>query len=171
MIVGSLALLVSTTAVVVIDEDFEREECEMRQEHNEIMKHKTRNAITATSVSSTIYKLLANNSNGDFTTSMEPLQRTAVKNKIAAHTQFQPRNVMISRMRSLAGRGMNEKYKVDWGTVLGEGAFGSVHPARLALTGEKVNVSCVFPLPFLDPHIRSLSYVMVAPSHCYFYYE
>lgn len=130
--------MVSTTAVVVIDEDFEREECEMRQEHNEIMKHKTRNAITATSVSSTIYKLLANNSNVDFTTSMEPLQRTAVKNKIAAHTQFQPRNVMISRMRSLAGRGMNEKYKVDWGTVLGEGAFGSVHPARLALTGEKV---------------------------------
>mmetsp|Transcript_25416 Transcript_25416/g.60072 ORF Transcript_25416/g.60072 Transcript_25416/m.60072 type:complete len:967 (-) Transcript_25416:28-2928(-) len=50
----------------------------------------------------------------------------------------QPRNVMISRMRSVAGRGLNEKYKVDWNTVLGEGAYGSVHPARLALTGEKV---------------------------------
>eukprot|EP00539_Tryblionella_compressa_P015853 CAMPEP_0178838938 /NCGR_PEP_ID=MMETSP0746-20121128/13588_1 /TAXON_ID=913974 /ORGANISM="Nitzschia punctata, Strain CCMP561" /LENGTH=909 /DNA_ID=CAMNT_0020501935 /DNA_START=73 /DNA_END=2802 /DNA_ORIENTATION=- len=47
-------------------------------------------------------------------------------------------NVMLTRMRSVSGRGLNEKYKVDWNTVLGEGAFGSVHPARLALTGEKV---------------------------------
>ena len=45
---------------------------------------------------------------------------------------------MITRMRSVAGRGLHEKYKVDWNTVLGEGAYGSVHPARLALTGEKV---------------------------------
>ena len=68
---------------------------------------------------------------------MEPLRRQAVKNQISS--QFhQPRNVMISRMRSVAGRGLHEKYKVDWSTVLGEGAYGSVHPARLALTGEKV---------------------------------
>lgn len=53
-------------------------------------------------------------------------------------TTLPTRNVMINRMRSVAGRGLNEKYKVDWGTVLGEGAYGSVHPARLALTGEKV---------------------------------
>jgi hypothetical protein len=38
----------------------------------------------------------------------------------------------------VSGRGLNEKYKVDWNIVLGEGAFGAVHPARLALTGEKV---------------------------------
>lgn len=70
-------------------------------------------------------------------TDMEPLRRQAVKNPISA--QFhQPRNVMISRMRSVAGRGLHEKYKVEWNTVLGEGAYGSVHPARLALTGEKV---------------------------------
>lgn len=50
----------------------------------------------------------------------------------------QPRNVMIHRMRSLKGRGLNEKYRVDWHTVLGEGAYGSVHPARVAATGEKV---------------------------------
>lgn len=68
---------------------------------------------------------------------MEPLRRQAVKNPISA--QFhQPRNVMISRMRSIKGRGLNEKYNVDWNLVLGEGAYGSVHPARLALTGEKV---------------------------------
>ncbi len=68
---------------------------------------------------------------------MEPLRRQAVKNPISS--QFhQPRNVMISRMRSIKGRGLNEKYNVDWNTVLGEGAYGSVHPARLALTGEKV---------------------------------
>ncbi len=49
-----------------------------------------------------------------------------------------PRNVMVHRLRSLRGRNLNEKYKVDWNTVLGEGAYGSVHPARLAATGEKV---------------------------------
>jgi hypothetical protein len=67
----------------------------------------------------------------------EPLRRQAVKNPISSQS-FQPRNVMISRMRSIKGRGLHEKYKVDWNTVLGEGAYGSVHPARLALTGEKV---------------------------------
>eukprot|EP00934_Nitzschia_sp_Nitz4_P007088 Nitzschia sp. Nitz4//scaffold23_size168460//94488//97284//NITZ4_002225-RA/size168460-snap-gene-0.162-mRNA-1//-1//CDS//3329543653//7078//frame0 len=50
----------------------------------------------------------------------------------------QPRNVMLHRMRSKAGRGLNEKYNVDWKTVLGEGSYGSVHPARVAATGEKV---------------------------------
>ena len=50
----------------------------------------------------------------------------------------QPKNVMLHRMRSVRARGLNDKYKVDWKTVLGEGAYGSVHPARLAATGEKV---------------------------------
>ena len=54
-------------------------------------------------------------------------------------TKNQPRNVMVHRLRSLRGRSLNEKYKVDWKTVLGEGAYGSVHPARLAATGEKVS--------------------------------
>ena len=68
---------------------------------------------------------------------MDPLRRQGVKNPISS--QFhQPRNVMISRMRSIKGRGLHEKYNVDWNVVLGEGAYGSVHPARLALTGEKV---------------------------------
>ena len=49
-----------------------------------------------------------------------------------------PRNVMIHRMRSLRGRSLRDKYNVDWSTILGEGAYGSVHPARLAATGEKV---------------------------------
>jgi hypothetical protein len=52
----------------------------------------------------------------------------------------QPRNVMLHRMRSKAGRGLNDKYSVDWKTILGEGAYGSVHPARLACTGEKVSL-------------------------------
>ena len=51
----------------------------------------------------------------------------------------QPKNVMLNRMRSLRGRNLNEKYNVNWNTVLGEGAYGSVHPARLAATGEKVS--------------------------------
>lgn len=61
----------------------------------------------------------------------------------------QPRNVMLHRMRSVRGRNLEDKYKVDWSTVLGEGAYGSVHPARLAVTGEKVSIvlsssECVF---------------------------
>jgi serine/threonine protein kinase/CRP-like cAMP-binding protein len=51
---------------------------------------------------------------------------------------LQPRNVMLHRMRSVKGRGLNDKYNVEWDTVLGEGAYGFVHPARLAVTGEKV---------------------------------
>ncbi len=31
----------------------------------------------------------------------------------------QPRNVMLHRMRSEAGRGLNDKYNVDWSKVLG----------------------------------------------------
>jgi hypothetical protein len=49
-----------------------------------------------------------------------------------------PRNVMIQTLKSKAGRTLDLKYNVDWNTVLGEGAYGSVHPARLAATGEKV---------------------------------
>ena len=48
------------------------------------------------------------------------------------------RNVMMHRMRSLRARDLSEKYRVDWRTVLGEGAYGSVHPARHSATGEKV---------------------------------
>jgi hypothetical protein len=51
----------------------------------------------------------------------------------------QPRNVMLHRMRSIRARNLEDKYNVDWSTVMGEGAYGSVHPARLAVTGEKVS--------------------------------
>lgn len=55
------------------------------------------------------------------------------------HNRYtQPRNVMLHRHRSTSSRSLSDKYKVDWKTVLGEGAYGSVHPARLASTGEKV---------------------------------
>lgn len=50
----------------------------------------------------------------------------------------QPQNVMLHRMRSMKGRGLTEKYQIDWDTVLGEGAYGQVYPARVAATGEKV---------------------------------
>ena len=49
-----------------------------------------------------------------------------------------PKNVMLSRLRSLRGRSLSDKYTVNWKQVLGEGAYGSVHPARLKATGEKV---------------------------------
>lgn len=59
------------------------------------------------------------------------------------HNMMQPRNVMLHRMRSVRGRNLEDKYNVDWSTKLGEGAYGSVYPARLATTGEKVSVSRV----------------------------
>jgi hypothetical protein len=49
-----------------------------------------------------------------------------------------PHNVMVQARRSIKGRNLEDKYQVDWNNVLGEGAYGSVHPARLAATGEKV---------------------------------
>jgi Protein kinase domain len=45
---------------------------------------------------------------------------------------------LLHRMQSVTSRGLNEKYHVDWDTVLGEGSYGSVHPGRLAATGEKI---------------------------------
>jgi serine/threonine protein kinase len=51
-----------------------------------------------------------------------------------------PRNVMIQNRRSLRGRSLHAKYRVDWNTVLGEGAYGTVYPGRLRATGEKVAI-------------------------------
>ena len=50
----------------------------------------------------------------------------------------QAQNVMIHSRRSLRARTLDDKYNIDWETVIGEGAYGSVHPGRLAATGEKV---------------------------------
>ena len=52
----------------------------------------------------------------------------------------QAQNVMIHSRRSLRARTLDDKYNIDWDTVIGEGAYGSVHPGRLAATGEKVRL-------------------------------
>ena len=52
--------------------------------------------------------------------------------------------VMLKRMRTVGARNMSQKYRVDWNTVLGEGAYGSVHPARIAATGEKVSSIAIY---------------------------
>jgi len=49
-----------------------------------------------------------------------------------------PRNVMYQRLRSVRARNLSDKYTVDWSNVIGEGAYGSVHPAKKTRTGEKV---------------------------------
>ena len=41
---------------------------------------------------------------------------------------------------------MKEKYNIDWYTILGEGAYGKVHPARVKSTGEKVCLDCLMHL-------------------------
>ena len=63
-------------------------------------------------------------------------ENTNITNKNTNSSQ--PRNVMLHRLRSIRSRSLADKYDVDWKTVLGEGAYGSVHPARLLATGEKV---------------------------------
>ena len=42
------------------------------------------------------------------------------------------------QQRQARGTDMNTKYDIDWKHVLGEGAYGRVHPARVVATGEKV---------------------------------
>ena len=59
----------------------------------------------------------------------EPRRVPSINNARAAN---------LRQFRSINERGMSQKYTVDWKVVLGEGAYGSVHPARLAATGEKV---------------------------------
>lgn len=73
---------------------------------------------------------LANTKNNSF--------ENTTRNEPRRFGRNEARNVGLARMRSTAGRNLTSKYKVDWKTVLGEGAYGSVHPARLANTGEKV---------------------------------
>jgi hypothetical protein len=74
--------------------------------------------------------------------SQHPLKPTYLLSTRTAKAEPQrskgARNVMLHRKRSKAGRDLHSKYKVDWKTVIGEGAYGSVYPARLASTGEKV---------------------------------
>lgn len=62
---------------------------------------------------------------------------------IRGATTPQPRNVMLHPRRSIRARNLQDKYNVEWNQVLGEGAYGSVHPARLAATGEKVSHCCL----------------------------
>jgi hypothetical protein len=85
------------------------------------------------------YAAMTLSDGGNNETACEAVQSDSFEPMIPLNKQ-QPRNVMIHRMRSLKGRNLNDKYKVDWKTVLGEGAYGSVHPSRVAVTGEKVSV-------------------------------
>jgi hypothetical protein len=57
---------------------------------------------------------------------------------VACEKKRGPENVMLDRRRSMTGRTLEQKYKVNWSNVLGEGAFGSVHEASLKPTGDKV---------------------------------
>lgn len=59
-----------------------------------------------------------------------------------AAAQCEPsRPSKLNRTNSLRGGiPLEEKYNIEWHIVLGEGAYGSVHPARLAATGEKVGM-------------------------------
>jgi len=57
----------------------------------------------------------------------------------AAQCDVSTRKSKLNRTLSLRGHiSLEEKYNIEWDIVLGEGAYGSVHPARLAATGEKL---------------------------------
>lgn len=61
----------------------------------------------------------------------------------SSSSKHAPRNVMLHPRRSIRARNLEDKYNVEWDIILGEGAYGSVHPARLAATGEKVCFSSI----------------------------
>lgn len=105
------------TAEVIVAESQQEE-----QKHDATQPRTTSNAHAASN------SLPLPNPNNPLSTACEPIR-----------TPSKPRNAMITSRKSLRGRGLYDKYKVDWDTVLGEGAYGTVHPARLAATGEKVN--------------------------------
>jgi hypothetical protein len=103
--------------------------------------------VTAAAAAGVVWTLV--NTRDDLTTECDtkasiasafsiPSLSTAAQAEPRRFMTMQPRNVMLHRMRSNRARGLNDKYQVDWKIVLGEGAYGSVHPARLASTGEKV---------------------------------
>ena len=45
---------------------------------------------------------------------------------------------MLQHRRSRLSRDLEDKYDPDWKNVLGEGAYGSVHLAKVRETGETV---------------------------------
>ena len=90
----------------------------------------------AAAAGATLLPLQGNSNTTTTTTQNEPRR---VPSRIS--TTLTPRASNLSRFRSITDRGMNSKYTVDWNVVLGEGAYGSVHPARLAATGEKVSIN------------------------------
>lgn len=72
-------------------------------------------------------------------------QQRVVQNQPRRVPSINARATNLRQFRSINERGMSQKYTVDWNVVLGEGAYGSVHPARLAATGEKVRKQyCIF---------------------------
>lgn len=94
------------------------------------------NNNTTRSSSAAAASLLPTPSTTTTAVQLEPRRTTAA----AASATTTTKATNLGRFPSLRGHGMNEKYAVDWNMVLGEGAYGSVHPARLAATGEKVRV-------------------------------
>eukprot|EP00586_Coscinodiscus_wailesii_P013408 CAMPEP_0172512878 /NCGR_PEP_ID=MMETSP1066-20121228/247823_1 /TAXON_ID=671091 /ORGANISM="Coscinodiscus wailesii, Strain CCMP2513" /LENGTH=855 /DNA_ID=CAMNT_0013292863 /DNA_START=105 /DNA_END=2672 /DNA_ORIENTATION=- len=102
--------------------------------------------IAASAVASTVVTTAQQSSGTDDNSNQNTnITKTETISATAPHTgwdpsnfQTHPKNVMLHRMRSIRARNMDEKYNVDWQKVLGEGAYGSVHAARLAATNEKV---------------------------------
>lgn len=62
--------------------------------------------------------------------------QTAIQNNTKPN--MPAKNIMLHRLRSVRARDMIDKYEILWDRVLGEGAYGSVHPAYDINTGEKV---------------------------------
>ena len=82
----------------------------------------------------------------------------------AAQCDVSTRKSKLNRTLSLRGHiSLEEKYNIEWDIVLGEGAYGSVHPARLAATGEKVCGSRLY-TQYQATCLYSLSRASFAPS-------
>ena len=78
------------------------------------------------------------------------------------------RKSKINRTDSLRGGiSLEDKYNIEWEIILGEGAYGSVHPARLAATGEKVGTQPTNP-PTNQSRIKRYSHAANAFFQCTF---
>jgi ribosomal protein L17 len=110
-----------------------------RQRRNSEARVKRIIAGVAATTGSIVYSLSSQENESPFVSRLPSIfPQYITKAEPRQLQRSEAKNVMLHRMRSTTGRNLHTKYKVDWKTVLGEGAYGSVHPARLACTGEKV---------------------------------
>lgn len=144
MAAGLLIAAASGSMALWKDDEHEKNGAKQQQQQSQQQQHYASSALTSnsssTTSSSTFTTAATNNTNStNNNCHLEPR-----RSQFAGSMAKEAKGTTLGRFQSMRGRGLNEKYTVDWKQVLGEGAYGSVHPARLAATGEKVWMNCMY---------------------------